>query len=110
MTAPTGALLAVPSDEGRIQRSANRSGYPPDLRTLVEGVRNAKDPGGGKIYFLRKVPRDPFADDPALGADRTWVKRSYESPAEEPREGQDVFDVFSMSTKTGLNGVPYREW
>lgn len=98
------------TDDGRIPRISNQSGYPPDLRTLVEGVANAKDPGGGKIYFLRRVPRDPFADDPSVPADRTWGKRSYASPPDEPREGADVFDVFSTSDKAGLNGVAYREW
>lgn len=98
------------SDEGKIVRASDQSGYPPDIRTLVDGVRNAKDPSGRQIYFLRRIPRDPFADEPALPADRTWAKRSYESPPDEPREGRDVFDVYSTSEKSGLNGIPYREW
>lgn len=97
-------------DEGKIVRSASRSGYPPDLRTLVDGVVTAKDASGGKLYFLRRIPRDPFADALTLPAERTWAKRAYESPPDEPREGRDVFDVYSMSAKSGLNGVPYREW
>lgn len=98
------------SDDGRIQRIAGQSGYPPDLRVLVDGVHNAKDPAGRRIVFLRRVPRDPFAEDRGLAADRTWARRSYESSAGEPREGADVFDVSSTSTKNGLNGIPYREW
>jgi general secretion pathway protein G len=98
------------ADDGRIVRTAGESGYPPDLRVLVEGVVNAKDPAGRKMYFLRRIPRDPLVDDAAISAHQTWVKRSYESPPDEPREGRDVFDVFSASYKTGLNGVPYRLW
>lgn len=98
------------SDDGRLLRTADDSGFPPDLRVLVEGVVNAKDPAGRKIRFLRRIPRDPLSEDATLSAHQTWAKRSYESPATEPREGTDVFDVYSVSTKIGLNGVPYRQW
>ena len=97
-------------DEGRIVRSPEQSGYPPDLVTLVEGVVDAKDPAGRKMRFLRRIPRDPLADDPALAPQQTWAKRSYESPPDAPREGGDVFDVYSRSDRTGLNGIPYRSW
>jgi general secretion pathway protein G len=97
-------------DEGRILRSPDQSGYPPTLPTLVEGVTDAKDPAGRKIYFLRRIPRDPMAENAALPAERSWGKRSYESPPDAPREGKDIFDVHSLSTSVGLNGVPYREW
>ena len=97
------------SDEGRVARAADASGYPPDLDTLVSGVNDAKLPVKKSIYFLRRLPRDPFAaEDPA--AAQTWGKRSYESPPDDPREGKDVFDVYSMSEGSGLNGVPYRKW
>lgn len=97
------------SDDGKIPHAAADSGYPPHLRLLVDGVQNAKDAAGRKIYFLRRIPRDPFAE-PAMAAQQTWMQRSYESPPGEPREGRDVFDVYSASTKIGLNGIPYREW
>lgn len=97
-------------DEGRITRLSGQSGYPPALDALVEGVPNAKDPSGGKIYFLRRIPRDPFADDPAAPPGKTWARRSYESPPDRPAEGSDVFDVYSLAGGKGLNGIPYREW
>jgi general secretion pathway protein G len=97
-------------DDGKIVRAAGDSGYPPNLNALVEGVANAKDPAGRKLYFLRRIPRDPFTEDPALPAHRSWGQRSYDSPPDEPREGRDVFDVYSLSAKIGLNGIAYRAW
>lgn len=98
------------ADEGRIEKKADASGYPPGLATLVEGVRDTKSGDERMIYFLRRIPRDPFAGDASVPAQDTWGLRSYESPPDDPREGDDVFDVFSRSQKTGLNGVPYRQW
>jgi len=98
------------SDEGRISRKADASGYPPHLQDLVHGVSDAKDLKARPIYFLRRIPRDPFNSDPSLDPADTWGKRSYQSPPEEPAEGDDVFDVYSLATGTGINGVPYREW
>jgi len=97
-------------DEGRIVKTADQSGCPPSLKVLVEGVTDAKDAERRKIYFLRKLPRDPMADDASSAAEDSWGKRSYESPPDDPREGKDVFDVYSKSDGVGLNGVPYREW
>ncbi|MDI1300981.1 MAG: type II secretion system protein [bacterium] len=97
-------------DSGRIYRSADTTGYPPSLAALVEGMPDLKDPKGRKIYFLRRLPRDPLNSDENLKADATWGKRSYRSDADDPREGDDVYDVYSLSEKTGLNGRPYREW
>lgn len=98
-------------DDGRIARVAGRSDYPPTLATLVEGVPDIKDPtSDNKMYFLRRIPRDPFATDAELTGEETWGKRSYQSSAEEPEEGDDVFDVYSLSDDTGLNGIPYKNW
>ncbi len=96
-------------DDGRIARLANESGYPKSLQMLVEGVADAKSPSKAKIYFLRRIPREPFADRKLAAAD-TWGKRSYSSPADAPREGDDVYDVYSLSEDAGLNGVPYGLW
>jgi general secretion pathway protein G len=97
-------------DEGRIARKADASGYPPTLDALVDGVTNAKDVKGGKLYFLRRIPRDPMNDDPSVAAAATWAKRSYASPPDQPAEGDDVFDVHSRSDRIGLDGHPYKEW
>jgi general secretion pathway protein G len=98
------------SDEGRIQRRTGESGYPRRLEDLVEGVEDQKSPKKERIYFLRRVPRDPFAAEPGLAAAETWARRSYASPPDEPKEGEDVFDVLSRAPGRGLDGRPYREW
>ena len=100
--------LAV--DEKRIARAADQSGYPPNLNVLFEGVTDAKSPKGEKIYFLRRLPRDPLHKDAAISAAQTWGLRSFESPHDNPRPGLDVFDVYPLNPGTGLNGIPYREW
>lgn len=94
----------------RIESPADASGYPPRLEVLAEGVPDITKPDLGKIYFLRRLPRDPFFPDPGASAAESWGKRSYASPPDAPREGEDVYDVFSLSQGMGLNGIPYREW
>jgi general secretion pathway protein G len=98
------------AEEGRIKRLVGESGYPKRLEDLVEGLEDLKNPKKERIYFLRRIPRDPFSLDPALAAGATWGKRSHASAAEDPREGEDVFDVFSLTPAKGINGRPYREW
>lgn len=98
------------AEEGRITREAGDSGYPKTLESLASGVQDASNPEGGMIYFLRRIPRDPFDTDPAREPAATWGKRSYASSPSSPSEGKDVFDVYSRSTAMGLNGVAYREW
>ncbi len=97
-------------DDGRIVKAVDKSGYPQSLQVLVDGVGDAKSPKKAKIYFLRRIPRDPMMRDTTVPAAQNWGLRSYASSAEDPREGDDVFDVYSLSSKTGINGVPYREW
>ena len=91
------------SDEGRIEKKLDKSGFPPSLAVLVEGVKDARSPQDTKIYFLRRLPRDPLTGE-------QWGLRSYASPHDSPQAGDDVYDVFTKSTAVGLNGVPYKAW
>lgn len=91
------------ADDGRIEKPADGSGYPPSLAALAEGVPDKRKTDGTKLYFLRRVPADPMSEE-------GWGLRSYESPPDEPHEGKDVYDIFSKSEDTGLNGVPYGKW
>ena len=90
-------------DEGRIEKKADASGYPASLNELVEGVPDKTSPSKSRIYFLRRVPKDPLT-----GGD--WGLRSYASSAADPSPGADVYDVFTTSEDKGLNGVAYKEW
>jgi general secretion pathway protein G len=107
-----GALDAYKAagEQGSIQVRADASGYPPELRVLAEGVDDARSPTKAKIYFLRRLPRDPFFPDGTVKAEETWGLRSYASPPANPQPGEDVFDVYSLASGSGLNGVPYRDW
>lgn len=96
--------------DGLIKLEPGQSGYPASLKVLVTGVENIKDPKKKRLYFLRRIPRDPFTENPELSNEETWGKRSYASSFEEPQEGSDVYDVFSRSNSIGLDGQAYREW
>ncbi|UXU88961.1 type II secretion system protein [Burkholderia sp. S-53] len=112
------------SDAGQIEKEAEASGYPPSLTVLVTGVKNARDPKGGLLMFLRRVPRDPFfAGDPDTPAEETWDVRAYGTPLDpaaggppagdtsgSTEAGKDVFDVTSKSAVVGINGIPYKQW
>ena len=96
-------------DEGRITRKVGETGYPPKLDVLYQGVEDLRSPTKSKIYFLRRIPTDPMAPPGVAGAE-SWGKRSYASPPDEPKEGEDVYDVYSLNPGKGINGVPYKEW
>lgn len=95
---------------GHITRRTGDSGYPPSLDVLVNGVVDAQSPRGEKLYFMRSLPRDPFALPAMEKAADTWALRSYASPPDNPQPGADVYDVHSKSTDKGMNGVPYKTW
>ncbi len=97
-------------DEGKVKVNVGDSGYPKSLDDLVSGVENISSPDHRKIYFLRRLPSDPMNADASLPASRSWGKRSYASSSEEPRDEADVFDVYSMATGRGINGITYRNW
>jgi general secretion pathway protein G len=97
-------------DEGRIVAKVGSSGYPPNLEVLVQGVEDARDPRKSTIYFLRRIPRDPFSAELSQSDADTWGKRSYASSADDPKEGEDIYDIFSRSRLTGLNGIEHAKW
>lgn len=80
-------------------------GYPPDLETLVEGVERMNDASGTKLKFLRRIPFDPMT----RGTE--WGMRSYQdSPDSTTWGGDNVYDVYSRSNATALDGTHYNEW
>ena len=100
----------VSAQTGHIKQELGATGYPPDLESLYAGVEDQTSEKKVNLYFLRRVPRDPFYPDGAVPAEETWGLRSYQSPPDDPQPGDDVFDVYSLSSAKGLNGVPYHDW
>ncbi|CAI1710045.1 Cholera toxin secretion protein epsG [Serratia ficaria] len=96
--------------DGKIEKDADALGYPKDLHALVEGVTDKKSPNKRKIYFLRRIPRDPMCDCAGTPDAETWRTRSSTAPPGDFNGGKDVYDVASSSAATGLNGVPYAQW
>ncbi|MDD2336693.1 MAG: type II secretion system protein [Geobacteraceae bacterium] len=96
-------------DDKKIVTTANKSGYPETLRQLVDGY----DFGGLYAYkkrFLRKIPIDPM-NPPEPGEEPQWGLRSYSDEPDTPSwGGEDVYDVYSLSKGTALDGTKYREW
>ena len=89
------------ADRGAFQIKVGSEGYPPDLDTLVNGV----DIAGKKLKFLRKIPTDPMTG----GTD--WGLRSkQDDPNSDSWGGDNVFDVYSKSTGTALDGTKYKDW
>jgi general secretion pathway protein G len=95
---------------GHIKMELGASGYPPDLKSLYIGVEDTASEKKINLYFLRRIPRDPFFPDTSVPAEETWGLRSYDSPPEDPQPGEDVFDAFSLAPGKGLNGISYHDW
>lgn len=90
---------------GAMDLKAGAEGYPADLETLVEGVSVVNDQSGRKLKFLRRIPIDPMTKS------MDWGKRSYQDKADSTSwGGQNVFDVYTKSQGTALDGTKYRDW
>src|SRR5438874_11421002 len=89
------------ADRGAFQIKVGTEGYPPDLETLVDGV----DVGGKKVRFLRRIPNDPMTNSTDWG-----LRSMQDDPASDSWGGQNVFDVFTKSDGTGLDGTKYKDW
>ncbi len=90
------------ADKNAFQQKLGSEGYPPDLDTLVNGVEIA---GGKKLRFLRRIPIDPMTGK------QDWGLRSMQDdPGSDSWGGQNVFDVYSKSDQTALNGTKYKDW
>ena len=89
------------ADRGGFQTKVDSQNYPPDLETLVKGV----DVQGKKIRFLRKIPTDPMTGTAEWG-----MRSMQDDPESDSWGGQSVFDVFTKSQGTGLDGTKYKDW
>lgn len=92
------------SDQGRIPIKVDSFGYPPDLKTLVDGVP-VKGSAKGKYKYLRKIPIDPMTGTPDWG-----LRAMQDDPDSRSWGGSNVFDVYSKSQGTGLDGTMYANW
>ena len=95
-------------DQGLVPATAlepGSEGYPPNLETLVDGVTAANDASGRKLRYLRRIPNDPMTNT------TKWGLRSYQDKPDATRwGGQNVFDVYTQSEGTALDGTEYRTW
>ena len=90
---------------GAMDLKAGAEGYPGDLEILVEGVSVVNDQSGRKLKFLRRIPIDPMTNS------TDWGRRSYQDkPDATSWGGQNVFDVYTKSQGTALDGTKYRDW
>jgi general secretion pathway protein G len=90
---------------GSVDVKVGSEGYPPDLETLVEGVGVANDATGRKLKFLRRVPIDP------ISGSEEWGMRAYgDKPDSTSWGGSNVYDVYSKSEGTALDGTKYKDW
>ena len=92
------------ADRGMIPIKADTLGYPPDLQTLVEGVP-LKGSINAKYKFLRRLPVDPMTGSPDWG-----VRSMQDDPDSRSWGGQNVFDIYSKSDATALDGSQYSDW
>jgi len=89
------------ADRGAFQIKVGSEGYPPDLDTLVNGV----DVATKKLKFLRRIPIDPMTGDTDWG-----LRSMQDDPKSDSWDGNNVFDVYTKSNATGLDGTKYKDW
>jgi general secretion pathway protein G len=89
------------ADRGAFRTKVDSQGYPPDLDTLVKG----EDVQGKKLKFLRRIPIDPMTNSTEWG-----MRSMQDDPTSDSWGGQNVFDVFTKSQGTGLDGTNYKDW
>lgn len=89
------------ADRGAFQTKVGSDGYPPDLDTLVNGV----DVQGKKVRFLRRIPVDPMTGKAEWG-----TRSTQDDPTSQSSSGDNVFDVFSKSDRTAMDGTKYSDW
>ena len=88
-----------------IQVELGTEGYPKSLDVLVEGVKMSNSPEGKRLKFLRRIPQDPMTNS------AEWGVRSYQDEADSTTSnGENVFDVYTKSQGTGMDGSKYSEW
>ena len=95
-------------DTGQIATTSlepGNEGYPPDLETLVEGIEAAGDASGRQLKFLRRIPIDPMTRSTDWG-----LRAHQDQPDSTSWGGQNVFDVYTKSAGTALDGTTYRDW
>jgi len=90
------------ADRGAFQTKVDSQNYPPDLDTLVKGIEIQ---GGKKLRFLRSIPIDPMTKTTEWG-----LRSMQDDPDSDSWGGQNVFDVFTKSQGTGLDGTKYKDW
>src|SRR5947209_10410891 len=89
------------ADKGAFQTKVDSQNYPPDLETLVNGV----DVQGKKVRFLRHIPVDPMTGKAEWG-----LRSMQDDPDSDSYSGNSVFDVYSKSQGTALDGTKYSDW
>jgi general secretion pathway protein G len=89
------------ADKNAFQTKVDSQGYPPDLQTLVDGV----DVQGKKVRFLRRIPIDPMT-----GKNEWGMRSMQDDPDSDSYGGQSLFDVYSKSDGTALDGTKYKDW
>ncbi len=89
------------ADQGAFRVQVDSDGYPPDLETLVKGV----DANGKRYRFLRHIPKDPMTNSYDWG-----LRSDQDAPDSDSWGGQNVFDVYTRSQATALDGTHYKDW